>query len=117
MNAYAHDRGNGSNETIAELQERVFEAKRNHGPRKSLLEKMKWLRVLQLLEVKMSENSHEHRVGMTIHSLGQDIDDLWKLRMNNDTADLVMAERPRIRTLAIQLHALANDLLLAEAAE
>lgn len=62
-------------------------------------------------------NTAEHRVGLAIHSLGQDISDLWDMRMKNDTADLIMAERPKIRTLALLLHSLANDLIMADAAE
>lgn len=62
------------------------------------------------------ENSPEHRVGMAVHGLSSAIDDLWKLRMQNATADLVIAERPSIRTLALQLHSLSNDLLEASRA-
>lgn len=56
-------------------------------------------------------------VGQTIYGLGREIEALWELRMKNETADQVLAERPRIRALALQLHTLANDLIQAEAAE
>lgn len=58
-------------------------------------------------------NTPEHRVSMTIQSLNYAIQDLWDMRMKNDTADSVIGEKVAIRTLAVQLHALSNDLIEA----
>lgn len=61
----------------------------------------------------MSADSSADRVGYTVHQLHTVVSDLWKLRLDNETADLVLHDHDGIVSAFNALAAFVEDVRAA----